>query len=163
MQHTAAPPAMAAGMPGGAGGGGPPPKYPMTVGSGFISPLDYVSPAYQSLMHLNQNDPGGGPPGGPGGGGGGGGGGDAASPDAVVGSGDPFKNFATLRFGQMYSVDRRKKVESFTLRALPEARRFLRVERPRLHQDDREARLSRNVSKMDLGGRGRTPIWGRLL
>ena len=80
-------------------------------------------------MHYKPGGPGGQPPGGPGGGGGGGGGGGdgggTASPDAVVGSGvDPFKEIKTLRFGEMFSLDQRKKVESFTLTALPEARLF---------------------------------------
>ena len=72
---TEAPVAMAAGAAGGAGGGGGnPPQYPVTAGIGYISPVDFVSPNYQNLMHYKPGGPGGQPPGGPGGGGGGGGG-----------------------------------------------------------------------------------------
>ena len=44
--------ARAAGAAGGAGGGGgQPPQYPVTAGIGYISPVDFVSPNYQNLMH----------------------------------------------------------------------------------------------------------------
>jgi hypothetical protein len=49
---TEAPVARAAGAAGGAGGGGgQPPQYPVTAGIGYISPVDFVSPNYQNLMH----------------------------------------------------------------------------------------------------------------
>ena len=68
--------APAVGAVGGAGGGGGnPPHYPVAAGLGYISPVDYVSPNYQNLMHYKPGGPGGTPPGAPGGGGGGGGGG----------------------------------------------------------------------------------------
>ncbi len=107
---------MAAVFAGGAGGGGGnPPQYPVTAGMGYISPVDFVSPNYQNLMHYKPGGPGGTPPGAPGDGGGGSGGGDGggtASPNAVVGSGvDPFKEMPTMRFGEMYSLDQRKKSE----------------------------------------------------
>ena len=84
---AAAPAAGAPGMPGRAGGGGQPPRYPVTTGSRFIPPVDYVSPAYQKLLLFKGNSPDGGFPAHPGGGGGGG---DGASPGAVVGSEDLF-------------------------------------------------------------------------
>jgi len=118
----------AVGAAGGAGGGGGlPPHYPVTAGIGPVSPAEFLSPNYQNLMHYKSGDPGGSPPGGPGGGGGGGGGdnGGAASPEAAAGSGaEQFKDLNTMRFGEMYSLDQRKKVESFTLSPLPEARLF---------------------------------------
>ncbi len=49
---TEAPVAAAAGAAGGAGGGGgQPPQYPVTAGIGYISPVDFISPNYQNLMH----------------------------------------------------------------------------------------------------------------
>ncbi len=74
---TEAPIVAAVGAAGGAGGGGgQPPQYPITAGLGDVSPVDFVSPNYQNLMHFKSGEPGGGPPGGPGGAGGGGGGGE---------------------------------------------------------------------------------------
>ena len=111
---TDTPMSAAVGAAGGAGGGsGLPPHYPVTAGIGPVSPAEFMSPNYQNLMHFKSGDPGGSPPGGPGGGGGGGGGGNggAASPDAAAGSGaEPFKDLNTMRFGEMYSLDQRKKV-----------------------------------------------------
>ena len=50
---TEAPIAAAAGAAGGAGGGGgQPPQYPVTAGIGYVSPVDFVSPNYQNLMHF---------------------------------------------------------------------------------------------------------------